>query len=210
MRCGHVLVLAATTVVLLVAYADAADGVVQQQQQQQQHHYTHTTAEADHKGSHGLEMTNSIESPETLQIQAAAEQSEINPVKKPQPREGKVFFTTGSTSVTYTQVSLSTSTVFFSCLSGLDSSKTCGGRRKKRSKLPNLTDFNQPEIESSRDETRHGGEEVTKDRFIGFFTSSLYTSTSTRTVLYTNTASTIRLSYYCSVASINVPPATCG
>ncbi|KAK8407290.1 hypothetical protein O3P69_002088 [Scylla paramamosain] len=133
------------------------------------------------------------------------------------------------TTTTEIAVVMVTSTVFFSCLSGT-SAALCTGRRRKKDLLP-LTDLNfdhdeRYHLDSSQNTDTEGmahsldealeAQAEEKDRkgntklFFGVNVWSRVRSTSTVTMLYTDTNTTIRLSYYCQAGNLQLPVNNCG
>ncbi|XP_064078487.1 uncharacterized protein LOC135195914 [Macrobrachium nipponense] len=125
---------------------------------------------------------------------------------------------------TYTIVSAITSTVFFSCLSGTDST-VCRGRNAKRFRrgskskaieLADDTDPTLPLLESSDvaeplTEDRNAAAEPQADnQKFGFTVWTTARTTTSVTVFYTNTSTTIRLSYFCIAGGIQLPINRCG
>ncbi|CAL4121663.1 unnamed protein product [Meganyctiphanes norvegica] len=126
-----------------------------------------------------------------------------------------------SSTTTYTVVSAATSTVYHSCLSGISSSALCTGRRKKRSNIikkidllnrPLLEDLASSTLQESMSEawTREARSDGSEQGRFGFTVWTPTKLTTSVTVLYTNTSSTIRLSYFCSAAFVESPAAGCG
>ncbi|XP_066964053.1 uncharacterized protein [Macrobrachium rosenbergii] len=133
------------------------------------------------------------------------------------------FFGSFSTT-TYTVVSATTSTVFFSCLSGTDST-VCKGRNTKRfrrgsrTKAIELVDHDDPtlpalessDLEEPLTEDRSAtGESQDNNQKFGFTVWTTARTTTSVTVFYTNTSTTIRLSYYCVAGGIQFPINRCG
>ncbi|XP_068248913.1 uncharacterized protein [Palaemon carinicauda] len=122
---------------------------------------------------------------------------------------------------TYTIVSAVTSTVFFSCLSGSDAT-ICQGRNTKRFRRGSRTkaieleegdDLLVPSLEPSdlsepMGEKTSETEESPKEKF-GFTVWTTARTTTSVTVFYTNTSTTIRLSYYCIAGGIQYPANNC-
>ncbi|XP_037790068.1 uncharacterized protein LOC119585495 [Penaeus monodon] len=115
---------------------------------------------------------------------------------------------------TYTVVSASTSTVFFSCLSGSYTALICNGRKKKSIRA-------MPDLESvSSDVSLDPSESVdplaierdddpaTSEKF-GYTVWTVAKTTTTVTVRYTNTATTVKISYYCGAGGVRYPANSC-
>ncbi|XP_068248907.1 uncharacterized protein [Palaemon carinicauda] len=124
---------------------------------------------------------------------------------------------------TYTVVSAVTSTVFFSCLSGTDST-VCQGRNAKRFRrgsrtkaieLEGADDFSLPKLEPSAieeptaEESSVAGDAKVNDPKFGFTIWTTARTTTSVTVFYTNTSTTIRLSYYCVAGGLQFPANRC-
>ncbi|KAK4306518.1 hypothetical protein Pmani_021662 [Petrolisthes manimaculis] len=135
----------------------------------------------------------------------------------------KLFFGSYSTT-TYTVVSASTSTVFYSCLSGT-SGTVCQGRRKRKTfSIPRATDgddvnnaglegsLNGEEELSEAPETRveSNGEEGNGEGKFSFTVWTISRTTTSVTVFFTNTSSTVRISYYCRAGGLVTPALSCG
>ncbi|KAK7076182.1 hypothetical protein SK128_016681 [Halocaridina rubra] len=129
-------------------------------------------------------------------------------------------FLFGSFSTTrYTQVVASTSTVFFSCLSGTSGGAVCMGRNTKRKKRMLQNDMtigdspNVPEVESSQatspEKTDLAPVESTNNSKLAFTIWTTSRTTTQVTVFFTNTSTTIRLSYYCFAGGIQFPQFNC-
>lgn len=129
----------------------------------------------------------------------------------------KRLFATYATT-TYTVITAKTSTVYLSCLSGTDAT-VCKGRTSKRLRRsmkqdPRLEGLPQNEdIALDSSGTEPGGlllttESSDKGKF-GFTIWTTTKTTSSITILYTNTSSTLRLSYYCVAGGINLPDLNC-
>ncbi|KAK7068553.1 hypothetical protein SK128_004758 [Halocaridina rubra] len=155
----------------------------------------------------------------------SAEGLQVIPSKlDPQNRE-KFLFGSFSTT-TYTNFVLSTSTVFFSCLVGTTSQVVCSGRSRSSGRRmlrdaplqagkeltqgdEPVTDYYVPESsfndvnESSKSDLPENSE---KFAFTIWTTSR---TTSSITVYYTNTSTTVRLSYVCAAAAVSYPPFNC-
>merc|ERR1711909_100450 len=113
-------------------------------------------------------------------------------------------------------VSVSTSTVHFSCLSGISTQIACGGRRRKRrmtrKTIQNIVDNVNPAITSSFENINEKEQEKDlekSEKLFGFTVWTAVTASSTVTVFSTNTASTIRMSYYCTAALADTPGSAC-
>ncbi|XP_042873276.1 uncharacterized protein LOC122253915 [Penaeus japonicus] len=115
---------------------------------------------------------------------------------------------------TYTVVSASSSTVFYSCLSGSYTALICQGRKKKSlRKIEEVDGLEDMPLDASSDASVEPLLEKDVDskdtQKIGFTVWTTSKTTTTVTVLYTNTASTIRISYYCGAGGINYPTNSC-
>ncbi|XP_045130983.1 uncharacterized protein LOC123516041 isoform X2 [Portunus trituberculatus] len=130
-----------------------------------------------------------------------------------------------SSTTTHTSVVMVTSTVFFSCLSGT-SAAVCGGRRRKKS-VPTMVEFDDDSDTSRASRALDGSlvdpdgtksyasdssdsssdsRQVDKDGKFQFLTVwSAVSTTTTVTMLYTDTNTTIRLSYYCQAGFQQLP-----
>ncbi|KAK7076178.1 hypothetical protein SK128_016677 [Halocaridina rubra] len=119
---------------------------------------------------------------------------------------------------TYTVITAKTSTVYFSCLSGT-AATVCGGRGGRRRKrflkdIPIEEQTYNDEIQLEGSSAKVGEDVLTKSgndknaRF-GITIWTTTKTTSSVTVFYTNTASTLRLSYYCVAGGINLPATPC-
>merc|ERR1712179_405919 len=112
-------------------------------------------------------------------------------------------------------ISVSTSTVHFSCLSGISSNIVCNGRRKRRMArniIANIVDNVNPGITSSLENVNEKEQEKDlekSEKLFGFTVWTAVTASSTVTVFSTNTASTIRMSYYCTAALADTPGSAC-
>ncbi|XP_042208753.1 uncharacterized protein LOC121857012 [Homarus americanus] len=149
------------------------------------------------------------------------ESSDITAKHSPVDEKGEKFFLGGVSTATYTDVVMVTSTVFFSCLSGT-SAAVCDGRRRKRS-LRSFVKLEEDEssspLASSQDEDLIGedlsqAEEENKsskdeERILGFNIWTTSRITSTVTMLYTDTNTTIRLSYFCQAGQQQLPTFNC-
>ncbi|XP_047495439.1 uncharacterized protein LOC125043387 [Penaeus chinensis] len=116
---------------------------------------------------------------------------------------------------TYTIVSASTSTVFFSCLSGSYTALICKGRKKKSIRpMPDLESISSDvSLDSSSDSAGppaiERDDDPTTSEKLGYTVWTVAKTTTTVTVRYTNTASTIKISYYCGAGGINYPANSC-
>merc|ERR1711962_1782658 len=112
-------------------------------------------------------------------------------------------------------ISVSTSTQFLSCRSGIDTA-VCDGRRKRRRSvnIEYMRDNNDADISGSIDShQKREVQELEADRsgkLYGFTVWTAVTQSTTVTVLTTNTDTTVRLSFYCSAALADVPAISCG
>ncbi|KAK8407292.1 hypothetical protein O3P69_002090 [Scylla paramamosain] len=130
---------------------------------------------------------------------------------------GRLIFGSSSTT-TYTGVSLSTSTVFLTCLSGTGT-QVCEGRRKRRD-VKQLEDLAQsemsPELEGSIDEEDGKSlvpaevlEENKGNEKLAFTVWTTSRTVTTITTTSTNDATTIRVSIYCLAGNIQLPNFPC-
>ncbi|XP_063859247.1 uncharacterized protein LOC135100347 isoform X1 [Scylla paramamosain] len=130
-----------------------------------------------------------------------------------------------SSTTTHTSVVMVTSTVFFSCLSGT-SAAVCLGRRRKKS-VPTMVEFDDSDTSSHTSKALDGSlvdpdgtrsyasdssdfssdsRQADKDGKFQFLTVwSAVSTTTTVTMLYTDTNTTIRLSYYCQAGFQQLP-----
>merc|ERR1712198_184250 len=117
---------------------------------------------------------------------------------------------------TYTVVSASTSTVYYSCLSGTYSALICKGRKRKS--VRGMKDLSTPVEDMMLDSSGDAGSEDVKqldnntnnsNQKFGFTVWTTSKTTTSITVMYTNTASTLRISYYCAAGGINFPTNPC-
>ncbi|XP_045612792.1 uncharacterized protein [Procambarus clarkii] len=129
---------------------------------------------------------------------------------------------------TYTDVVMVTSTVYFSCLSGT-SPAVCLGRRKKKN-LRRFMEINKregkdediPDVlldssqgdSSKKEETDPASQDAPPSEpatdskfFVNVWTTSR--TTTTVTMLYTDTNTTIRLSYFCQAGQAQLPTFRC-
>ncbi|KAK3857521.1 hypothetical protein Pcinc_036232 [Petrolisthes cinctipes] len=128
---------------------------------------------------------------------------------------------------TETAVVMVTSTVFFSCLSGT-SAALCLGRRRKRALRSNISfdqERNDRALETSQvEETaslaeqgdavmppREKAESTVSgsSRLLGFQVWTRVRSTTTVTMIFTDTNTTIRLSFYCQAGLAQLPTFNC-
>merc|ERR1712142_845350 len=118
------------------------------------------------------------------------------------------------TTTTYTAVSLSTSTVYASCYSGTHTILCTGRKKGLRQKRKIADDLMTPEegLQSSQAEGGKEGDDavLSNDDRLNFTVWTTTKTTTSVTVMYTNTASTIRISYYCVAGGINLPNACAG
>lgn len=128
--------------------------------------------------------------------------------------EGRILGNVRTT--TLWAISVSTSTGFLSCLSGITTTTACNGKRKKRqTNIAYIPDNYDPEISGSlaNDAIQEKEQELEADRsgkIYGFTVWTAVTQSTTVTVFSTNSASTVRLSFYCSAALATVPQLSCG
>nr|XP_045616233.1 uncharacterized protein LOC123769232 [Procambarus clarkii] len=141
----------------------------------------------------------------------------------PEESDRERFFKTYSTT-TYTDVVMVTSTVFYSCLSGT-SPAVCQGRRRKRSflninrrqlALDSEDDALLSSIQDYTEDPDGANKELTEpsshnpsSKFLGINVWTISRTTTTVTMLYTNTSTTIRLSYFCQAGQIQIPIFNC-
>ncbi|KAF2357970.1 hypothetical protein FHG87_011273 [Trinorchestia longiramus] len=127
--------------------------------------------------------------------------------------------------ITRTGVSLLTNTVFMTCLSGFDGMSVCAGRKKRdgfnvRNKsyaVPGTTlidsQYSTSPLDSSQAEDLKidTEDEKEKARLLGGIYTIWHTATTRTTVTtrFTNTATTISLSYYCTVRNMDWPTVFC-
>ncbi|ROT75860.1 uncharacterized protein [Penaeus vannamei] len=123
---------------------------------------------------------------------------------------GKFFFGTYRTT-TYTVVSASTSTVFATCLSGSDTT-LCAGRsarraRRKLDKALDMPEVGSEDLSSSLLDTKTvaESEDVQEKDKLAFTVWTTSRTTTSVTVFFTNTSSTVRVSFYCVAGGISVP-----
>ncbi|XP_069944819.1 uncharacterized protein [Cherax quadricarinatus] len=204
---------------VLCLTAAAAEGVQQQDEQSK------TAAAAEGVQQQQEQQLKPAEAAEGVQKQLAVAASSTY-TKPPDGISDQERFIFGRYSTTtYTDVVMVTSTVFFSCLSG-SSTVLCRGRRRKRSssglstvndeniKNSNLGDI----LESSQDDSTPAStttDSIPQDKetpesdkfFINVWTTTH--STTTVTMLYTNTSTTIRLSYFCQAGQLQLPTFRC-
>jgi len=124
-----------------------------------------------------------------------------------QPKDGKFYFGRIST-LSHTMVSFTTSTVLSLCLQATVATPICGGKKRKRRNL--LDDVNEREssqlaldssVVSATDE-----DDVDKEKFLKFFTVwTKSITTTTLTTFFTNTGTTISLSYLCTSSALRLP-----
>nr|XP_053634518.1 uncharacterized protein LOC128690028 [Cherax quadricarinatus] len=143
-------------------------------------------------------------------------------IKFPEELSDRNRFFAGYTTTTYTDVVMVTSTVFFSCLSGTTTNTVCQGRRRKKDlrMLLELPDNEEVDLAGSEDtevdsstyspysepeahEAAHSNEKI----FLTLWTTTR--TTTTVTMLYTDTRTTIRLSYFCLAGQIQLPIFRC-
>merc|ERR1739842_90238 len=127
-------------------------------------------------------------------------------------KEGRLLYSSMTT--TYTMISVSTSSMKLICYSGIASATICAGRRRKRKvHHDNLLDAETSEsdglLESSKDELTQSIEEAGhqgkaegdehEGRLLGFTVWTTTKTTSSVTVFYTDTATTVKVSIGCAV-----------
>ncbi|XP_047495368.1 uncharacterized protein LOC125043330 [Penaeus chinensis] len=126
----------------------------------------------------------------------------------------RLFFGRFSTT-TYTGVAVSTSTVFFSCLLGT-APTVCSGRRRRAKKSVKFEASADSYVDTGLESSQTPGDVGEKDAsasedsskiFVNVWTTSR-TST-TVTVLYTNTSTTLRISLFCIAGFVQVPQFNC-
>ncbi|XP_018021966.1 uncharacterized protein LOC108678129 isoform X2 [Hyalella azteca] len=157
---------------------------------------------------------------------AAAKASEVPPKGVSNFAKEKAFFGSYRT-ITRTGVSLLTSTVPVTCFSGLTAA-LCLGRKRRRvfldGQLPDqkMNFMSTPEaagkndksttLDSSQEESNEAAVDEEND---GRFVGGLYTiwnsstTSTTVTVRYTDTATTVKVSYYCTIKGMDVPTVFC-
>merc|ERR1719481_1707824 len=118
-------------------------------------------------------------------------------------KEERLFFGSYRT-ITNTGVTLTTSTVYASCVSG-SATTTCGGRKRRSAALLNIADVDAEserssgKIDSSIEEASAGEPRSPTGKLSGIYTIWTTATTSTTvTYRYTDTATTVSLSIYCS------------
>ncbi|KAK7076177.1 hypothetical protein SK128_016676 [Halocaridina rubra] len=139
--------------------------------------------------------------------------------KDVQTEKGKYLFGSYSTA-TYTVVQASTSTVYFSCIQG-SAADLCAGRKRASKMLQKSTEpliegralegDSQTNLESSKSDDTQALETRPKESD-GKFAFTIWTTSKTTTsitVFYTNTSTTIRLSYACVAGGMSKPSDTC-
>nr|XP_053634525.1 uncharacterized protein LOC128690032 [Cherax quadricarinatus] len=128
------------------------------------------------------------------------------------------FFGTFQTS-TRSLVSLITSTVFFSCLSGTATASVCTGRRRRRALSMDkpkslIVDPNEWSALTSSgdgsDVTTDAADTEANEKLFGIQVWTISTTSTSVTVFYTDSRTTIRLSYYCVAAGMSLPIRRCG
>jgi len=130
-----------------------------------------------------------------------------------EPALEKAFFGAYRT-VTRTGVTLTTSTVFATCLTKSDTTKLCNGRRRRGlANSPSVVPAEEKHLDSSIDEVSVqepdlGGQQKLLGGVYTIWTTA--TTSTTVTVRYTNTATTISLDYLCTAGSIEFPTIFCG
>ncbi|KAG7153828.1 uncharacterized protein LOC121856989 [Homarus americanus] len=165
-----------------------------------------------------------------MAIQAEAQlgqQGEEGLVKEHLNLQGKEKFLGTFSTSTRTMVIASTSTVFLTCLSGTANPVVlCGGRRKKRNVreksmtflLDDYRGLPGPILEGSTEgvnvdgkerDTGGVGEEGHAEKFLGIQLWTTTAVTTSVTVFYTNTSTTVRISFYCAAGGLNLPPISC-
>ncbi|ROT75862.1 hypothetical protein C7M84_005572 [Penaeus vannamei] len=126
----------------------------------------------------------------------------------------RLFFGRFSTT-TYTGVAVTTSTVFFSCLLGT-ASTACQGRRRRTKKNVKFEASASSYVDAGLEGSQVPAEVGEKDEaaaedqskiFVNVWTTSR-TST-TVTVLYTNTSTTLRISLFCVAGFVQLPQFNC-
>ncbi|XP_050727796.1 uncharacterized protein LOC127004274 [Eriocheir sinensis] len=138
------------------------------------------------------------------------------------------IFAGGYSTTSETVVAMVTSTVFFSCIEGTSTS-LCNGRRKRKAHRSSLyhieEDASYSALEGShRDLAREMRElkdlvyldpeeeqedDLAMSKLLGFTLWTRARTTSTVTMLFTDTNTTIRLSYYCQAGGLQMPEFPC-
>ncbi|XP_071525995.1 uncharacterized protein [Panulirus ornatus] len=143
----------------------------------------------------------------------------------PELNDRSRFFLGRYSTTTYTDVVMVTSTVFFSCLSGT-ATGVCQGRRRREflssSPLRTFIELDEgatdPVLESSqvdladlKEDTGVAAEssDNADSKLLGINVWTTSRTTTTVTMLYTDTNTTIRLSYYCLAGQIQLPANNC-
>ncbi|KAK3857522.1 hypothetical protein Pcinc_036233 [Petrolisthes cinctipes] len=150
----------------------------------------------------------------------AASTQALYPFQSMQP--GRFFASV--TSTTETVFVMVTSTVFFSCISIAPSGPACMGRRRKRSLSRTIEVDHDKQRGLSLDSSQQDALLNTGDpgqqrdniddtdnntRLLGINIWSSVRSTSTVTMLFTDTNTTIRLGYYCLAGNVRLPTFNC-
>ncbi|KAL7648079.1 UNVERIFIED_CONTAM: hypothetical protein RMT77_001696 [Armadillidium vulgare] len=117
---------------------------------------------------------------------------------------------------TYTDVSVATSEVFFTCLVGTATSPCLSRRRRALTKLKKLilqdvSPITENSLESSMESptSSHDKENQRGSRLFGVTIWTTTRTTTTITLLSTNTSTTLRYSYYCLAGNIDLPMFSC-
>nr|XP_053634521.1 uncharacterized protein LOC128690031 isoform X1 [Cherax quadricarinatus]XP_053634522.1 uncharacterized protein LOC128690031 isoform X2 [Cherax quadricarinatus] len=167
-----------------------------------------------------LEVSEGVQLEDLALPQEAADENEVK-LPPELSKQSERFFGVASTR-TYTNVVMVTSTLFFSCLSGTKATTVCKGRRKKSVErvLEVLPEEEKRDLESSidgatetpdEDKSTKSQDDTSASTNQKFFTIWTTTQTTTSvTMFYTNTSTTIRLSYYCNAGQEIFPTFKCG
>ncbi|XP_018021956.1 uncharacterized protein LOC108678121 [Hyalella azteca] len=130
-------------------------------------------------------------------------------------REERFFLQTYQT-ITNTNVVLTTSTAFVSCVAAMNSAVDCTGRkRRKRSFVKKQTADSSSEaieLDSSSIAGSDGTVDVTDGNPRGRAAFTIWTAvatTTTITTIFTDSSTTVSLSYFCSVGFLTVPGNSC-
>jgi len=128
---------------------------------------------------------------------------------------GRLAFGSFSTT-TFTSVSLTTSTIFPSCLTGTSAALCPGRRHKWRRNLDSNLDIKSLDVNiedalegSQVKEVKAENDIDDKSEKLAFTIWTTAATTTTATVLYTDTATTFTLSYICTASWAPLPPNFC-
>ncbi|KAF2357974.1 hypothetical protein FHG87_011277, partial [Trinorchestia longiramus] len=126
------------------------------------------------------------------------------------------FFLQTYRTLTNTNVVLTTSTAFLSCVQAISTSNNCSGRRKKRSVMKGSLVDDRPNEEVKLDSSNSeqlSSFELEYDSTQGKAAFTIWTAfvtTTTVTTVFTDSSTTVSLSYQCSVGFLSVPGSSCG